>query len=422
MPRLTNRLAPLVVIAASALIAASPTLAQSRGGGSRVLREQSPVADKVVNVEFTGGSLADYFKGISKLAPDANLIVPAGADRVPMPPVQLTAVSLRDAIMLPNAVTDLARVASIGGGQVTTEGGDVVESQPYFAVQVDGSVSEPATRRTIEVDFPGGTAVEYIEAVQVAAGAAQVVAMPGVESFAMPRTELRGVVLADAIKVLESASDQNGSKLRRLDVSSPSAASRNSQAGFIQQTGDRSVYVVRVFESGAPPSPVSTHVWSLSEMLNRSAFKADDILTAVETALTLDESTPNSIRYHEQTQLLIVRGDDNALTTVDGVLNGLKSSSYALGKAVEHDGELVYEVRKAELELAHLVAKLEQAEEEYERMAVLAKAGNISDSEVTNAKVLIANMRGQIDLAQLRLQQAKLKLETYRAGPEGLKD
>jgi len=55
---------------------------------------------QVVTVNFEGGSVKEYVEAIKKVAPSANIVVMACADRVDMPAVQLTKVSLSTALQL----------------------------------------------------------------------------------------------------------------------------------------------------------------------------------------------------------------------------------------------------------------------------------------------------------------------------------
>ena len=91
---------------------------------------------------------------------------------------------------------------------------------------------------TIDLDFEGGTALEYIEAIQKAAGIRSVVAMPGVERVEMPPVKLTGVSMEGALGVLDFSESGPAihifaSELRSAETSSSFERNREISAGHI---------------------------------------------------------------------------------------------------------------------------------------------------------------------------------------------
>lgn len=121
-----------------------PSVFPARGGGLvSTMPTLAGVFDEtqVVTVSFEGGSVREYVEAIKKVAPATNIVVMACADKVEMPAVQLTKVSLSTALQLLDG-------RSTQGAQGYTElhvqynEGDE-EGQGIWAIDCETSLRDP---------------------------------------------------------------------------------------------------------------------------------------------------------------------------------------------------------------------------------------------------------------------------------------
>lgn len=167
----------------------------------------------------------------------------------------------------------------------------------------------PPAAPLFDVSFPGGNVKEYLEAVRRAHPGARVVIMPGVERFPMPPVDLQSVTLDAAIRVAADRQDYSIGKL-------------NAQA-FPVEGANELLYRVWLETRGYDPR---SGVWSLSALLDTGkphGLKPEDVLSAVQTALSLFD-TPATVKYHQETQLLLARGSQDQIDQIGKVLAELE--------------------------------------------------------------------------------------------------
>ena len=103
-----TKTALLLGATAMTLVGTSTLLAQSGGrGGVAGAMQQPPVnilERTTFNLEFRGGSIADYTDLVREKSGFSNIVVSGNADRYPMPPATLRAISVWDAVKLIEAL------------------------------------------------------------------------------------------------------------------------------------------------------------------------------------------------------------------------------------------------------------------------------------------------------------------------------
>jgi hypothetical protein len=73
------------------------------------------------------------------------------------------------------------------------------------------------------------------------------------------------------------------------------------------------------------PQSLETGVFYVGHLLGK--FKVEDVTTAVQTAWAMGQNEANAeLKYHQDTQLLIVRGPKAYLNVVKDVLSELKNA------------------------------------------------------------------------------------------------
>ncbi len=168
-----------------------------------------------------------------------------------------------------------------------------------------GSDDRPA--RISNMEFPGGTVGEYIDAIREAAPGANILPpITDVGGITIPPVKLDGVDVGAALELLDGDFPLDKRTVLKLDVDE-------------DHTDDnRSVFRITA-------SKDTIRVWNVIDLLSEK-IKAEDVLTSVETAVELlaDDYAEVQVKFHEATGLLIARGTPRQVETIDGVLGELR--------------------------------------------------------------------------------------------------
>ncbi|MFG0330495.1 MAG: hypothetical protein ACF8PN_11425 [Phycisphaerales bacterium] len=185
-----------------------------------------------------------------------------------------------------------------------------------------GNAEMPPQLR-LDLDWGGGSARNFVELVfeqtQEAGSPANIVVMPGVEHVQLPELHLREVSVGTALALLENREVVIDTARIILDVD------------YVHRDTGEPVWLVQAdSKSFVTQTAKSTAVWSLERLLS-AGLSADAILTAVETAVEMNDgqpgATPVDLRFHEDTALLIARSDHHQNTVIDEVLARLRDDS-----------------------------------------------------------------------------------------------
>jgi hypothetical protein len=157
-----------------------------------------------------------------------------------------------------------------------------------------------------DLSFPGGTVAEFVANVEkafdrsVRAGQKPNFVVPAESSaIALPKLELRSVDVATLMTAVTTLL-------------------MDQKHVFWQRAGG-STWVLTT-----RPDSRSTRAFYVGHLLRK--FKIEDITTAVETVLNMGRSTTIDLKYHKDTQLLIIRASPAQLESALEVLNQLRDA------------------------------------------------------------------------------------------------
>ncbi len=180
-----------------------------------------------------------------------------------------------------------------------------------------------------DIEFAGGPVSLYLGLLRSTYDEANIVATSDASEVQVTPIILMGTTLHDAVGALQWASGESG---RRLLVG--------------REGGLLSVYLPGEESRRAQER---THVWTVASILE-SGYEADDLLSAVDTALGLT-SDPATVRFHEGADLLIVNANEEQLSTIDQIVSRLDdAASFRLERQAVEDLIINYNAAKVQVE------------------------------------------------------------------------
>jgi len=291
-----------------------------------------------------------------------------------------------------------------------------LEPAAAFAPQPAESANTYAV--CLSLDFEGGTATDYLDALRDAAKSANIVVMPGAEHVLMPPVQLKAVALSSAVDLLnnQQSVDEDGMRyilsVDQIESDRFELSNDDRRREGIDSLTTLPVFVVNVDSEPArlgdsDQTRLESQVWALEPLLQLQLqpLSADDVLATIDVALPLAaEGEPEvEIRFHEETGILIARGDFRALQMVDNVLNQLEGSAHALRKADEQSRraqemesafqEVREHMEKLTVEREHLA---QEAEKIHSRMRELERVMDQLRAELDERSAVISELRSHI--------------------------
>lgn len=240
--------------------------------------------------------------------------------------------------------------------------------------QAQAQAQEPELP-VIELTFDGGTVGEYVEALRNAVqGANVVVTTPEVQELVLPPVQLDSVDLGAAVHLIEGDYQPNERTVIRIEVD-VIGRWHDDQKPVFKVSG-------QVRRRG--PAAAESGVWTVADLL-ASDVPPEAVLTAVETALELfaDNRARAEVRFHEETGLLIARGDPLQMEAIDDVVDRLRegldrrrevkqqeAGQEAEEKASQRVKELENELRGRMLEIERMAVRCDVIQKERERLEV----------------------------------------------------
>lgn len=185
---------------------------------------------------------------------------------------------------------------------------------------------------TFDLDFPGGTPAELVNAIEKATGKPlNAIIRTEDADTQLPPLKMNKVVVPRLFAALGAASQQTV----EVSIGGFGNAYTQNQIGYGFRTSDNpatdnSIWNFYVDKPTLPPV-VSTQpicrFYQLQSYLNRG-FTVDDITTAIQTGWKMAgiTSTPE-LNYHKETKLLIAFGPPEELATIQNVLDALPMSN-----------------------------------------------------------------------------------------------
>lgn len=279
---------------------------------------------------------------------------------------------------------------------------------PVLVVRGASAVGADAPPQAfIDLDFPGGSLAEYVAAVRQAGGNANIVMMHEAQGIEIPAVQLKQVTIGAALGLVRGEFQPDDQTMLRI------------QLDEIGPWGADEQPVYRISASVHRPrrhAPTEARVWSVADLL-AAEIKAEDILTAVETAVELlaKAMEPAEIRFHEPTGLIIARGHPDQMRAIEEVIDQLRGTVEMRREAQEggHTGSLadlfawIEDMKRLEVEAAREggAQVLEQAEGRIEELRALMTEHARLAEELRSRDQEQARQRGQLHREIERLRQ-----------------
>ncbi len=248
------------------------------------------------------------------------------------------------------------------------------------------------------LEFPGGTVDEFAKALRKAASdrPVNIVYDDRAADLAVPPMSLRDV---DVFTALRSACEPESRTVTRFDdgrVFTWTVTRIDGDASSVYTIHPRDVSPPQFrpgYEAHRPQR--STAVHSITELITGSgAMAADDVLSALQAALAMEEGDEVKLAYHEGTGLLFARVTEAQASVIEMTMRRLRDSSRDRQRADQKN--------------------------QFDRF--LEKLGVDTPEEAERAVNLVTETRGQFQVLQatIRELQQALTLEKQQRAKEGV--
>jgi hypothetical protein len=184
----------------------------------------------------------------------------------------------------------------LGAEDTTPKAPTTAEKLQEHALRAAEAAANPPK---FDLSFPGGTLAEFLEAIRGASGEKPNAFIPtDAESLAVPKMDLRGVTTRSVMESLAFfLSEEYGRPVRMVGASW--------------------VLVNR-------PDRRKAQAYYVGDLLSK--FKMQDVTTAIETTWRTNKTQRPELKYHEDTQLLIVFAEPSHMDVVTNVLSELRQA------------------------------------------------------------------------------------------------
>jgi hypothetical protein len=170
-------------------------------------------------------------------------------------------------------------------------------------------------RHVFDLSFRGGTVGEYAEAIRKVDSSVNIVVMPNAAIVPVPALTLQSVSVHGALDFLDGREYQIGREAIQLDLS------------FYMDGPPSSREEIFTIGARGAVEPTQSLVMSVAPLLD--AMSKQDLLTAIEVALEMvsENRAPAAVKYHEATNILLVRGHPEQIGIVHDMLSELFSAA-----------------------------------------------------------------------------------------------
>ena len=283
-------------------------------------------------------------------------------------------------------------------------------------------------RGTITVEFAGGTVAEYIAALKEANKPLplNVVLSEGAATERLTAISLRQVSLAAAVQAIPAASSSgvNSWQIMRLMDALPGEDAVNDSKDTAP------VYqVYRMPGQQRPRGGVILEVFSVQKIVGRAASPEEAekriaaVLMAAETALRMDEhrATAPEMKFHKESGLLIVRGEQADVMAVKDVIERMSDDS---GRQADLAAQLLsvqqqmeINVRKAELNVKAMQDQADVARKKLAQIEQMVAQGTVSSTEALEMKAEVDRRATAVEMARLEVEAAKVAAKSGGSVP-----
>lgn len=271
----------------------------------------APTLAEGYDISFKGGTAKEYYNALQEAIPDLRLVVHPDVDYFMMPAVELPDVSAGAAVWVPAALID-----GVETELIPSEG-----NQTYIVTALRDAVARELGMPTgLYLDFEGGSLGTFVEAMRQEADA-NIVLDPSAAGVPLPPMRLRNADVHNVMMTIAGYQPEGFADDARLKVDWVGAGETTN---YLYMVGLRSA-------ADAVPRNTIVKYWSLGRVLNGTSLEAEDVLSAVEASrpFLLEDF---DVSYHEATQVLIMKGAQSDLASIDNLLNRVEESAHTLGR------------------------------------------------------------------------------------------
>ena len=233
----------------------------------------------------------------------------------PMPALRLAFILLAALPTFALAQTSTSQTEQEAAVAAETRRRQNVRREAAQVIDEDAKIAEAGMPR-FDIDFPGGTPADLVAAIEKASGQTLNVIIPAeYATVPLPSLRLKNVNVQRLFKAFGEATQRNvwaGNVVR------------GSALNFVtkdERVSPSSIWNFRA--EGITPLATITRFFSLAPYL-RTDITVDDITTAIRTGWELRgvKDAP-TLKFHQETQLLIAVGQPEELAMINDMLNVL---------------------------------------------------------------------------------------------------
>ena len=197
---------------------------------------------------------------------------------------------------------------------------------------IPGRRAQAEPQPQFDIDFPGGTPQQLIDAIEKQSGIHVNAVIPNEHaSYIIPALKMNGVILNDLFLAMKAATVKSVKVLTGAFYTDTTGRLREAYQGGTETAGFQNVGLVWYFKWDRPQGPLDSKLklcryYQLGPYL--TGRKVEDITTAVQTGWKmLGETNLPELKFHQETAMLIAVGEENQLKLIDNVLEQLRIDS-----------------------------------------------------------------------------------------------
>ena len=274
-----------------------------------------------------------------------------------------------------------------------------VSNVPALSQQPDQPQQQPAAGSALSLDFGGGSAAEYINAIRKASPNANIVVLGDLARISMAAVQLKNVDVLSALSVLDQLPSEQGTFVAKIHVNNVRSS---------QDMPDVYTVAAEVHDRRGVPGAMQTTVISMADLLGEN-LKSQDALTAIQTSLELigDTGAPAQIKFHEETGLLICRGSPEQIESIEQVIRQLRERAGTLEVRAQN---AMAEQRQANAS-REAVAQIAQAKEQIDaltrQVAEWRTKAELLEHTIEEHQRLVAKLDTELREAQAERNELK---------------
>ena len=268
------------------------------------------------------------------------------------------------------------------------------QDKPQPTAPAEETSPNSAPEKLLNLDFPGGSAADYVSAIRKTAADANIIVISDISSVPFPAVQLRNVDIQSALNVLNSIHQAQSGRAVEVRVGADMPPTRNKPGSM-----ERPVFTVSAQFGGLADGARDSVVLDISDILSpvnnapaSSQTAAADVLTAIETASQMlqGEFQPAQIKFHEATGLLIARGHPEQIGTIQRVVQQLQSKRERMRQRAR---------------------EADAAKAEAQQLGELTRERDQMRNELENLARQSAEWKTKFDVMQSELEQARKALQ-----------